>query len=207
MNLNEIVRERRSIRKFENREVPEAVLREILNDALWAPSGMNRQNWEIIAVRGEKKEQLLEVISGAGAHLKPRLEKVFPEKMVNITLQFFRNLGGAPVILLVYMPRLYIEFSPEMSHLERYHTEHNRLGNLLSAAALTQNILLLTKARGLGTCWMTGPKYVEDQINEFLGVQDKELVSVIPVGYPDQKPPAPPRKDEKIRWIGFEKTV
>lgn len=204
MNLNEIIRERRSIRKFENREVPEDVLKEILDDALWAPSGMNRQNREIIAVRGEKKDQLLEVISGAGAHLKPRLEKVFPEKMVNITLQFFRNLGGAPVILLVYVPRIYVEFRPEMSHLERYHTEHDRLGNLLSAAALIQNILLLAKARGLGTCWMTGPKYVEDQINEFLGVRDKELVSVIPVGYPEQKPPAPPRKDKKIRWIGFE---
>lgn len=204
MELKEIVRERRSIRKFENREIPEDVLKEILEDALWAPSGMNRQNWEIVAVRGEKKDKLLEVISGAGDYLKPRLEKVFPEKMVNITLQFFRNLGGAPVVLLVYVPRVYVELRPGMSNLERYHAEHDRLSYFLSAAALIQNILLLAKARGLGTCWMTGPKYVEDQINEFLGIKDKELVSVIPIGYPGQKPPAPPRKGEKIRWIGFE---
>lgn len=203
MNFSEVVRERRSIRKFENREIPEDVLKGVLEDALWAPSGMNRQNWEVVAVRGEKKEKLLEVIAGAGEHLKPRLEKIFPEKMVNLTLQFFRNLGGAPVILLVYVPRIYVEFRPEMSNLERYHTEHDRLGNFLSVAALIQNILLMAKARGLGTCWMTGPKYVEDQINEFLGVRDKELVSVIPIGYPDQKPPAPPRKDDKIRWVGF----
>lgn len=203
MNFSEVVRERRSIRKFENREIPEDVLKGVLEDALWAPSGMNRQNWEVVAVRGEKKEKLLEVIAGAGEHLKPRLEKNFPEKMVNLTLQFFRNLGGAPVILLVYVPRIYVEFRPEMSNLERYHTEHDRLGNFLSVAALIQNILLMAKARGLGTCWMTGPKYVEDQINEFLGVRDKELVSVIPIGYPDQKPPAPPRKDDKIRWVGF----
>lgn len=203
MNLSEIVRDRRSIRKFEDREIPEDVLKEILEDALWAPSGMNKQNWEVVAVRGEMKDKLLEMIDGAGAHLKPRLEKIFPEKMVNLTLQFFKNLGGAPVILLVYVPRIYVEFRPEMSNPERYHAEHDRLGFFLSAAALIQNILLLAKAKGLGTCWMTGPKYVEDRINAFLGVEGKELVAVIPVGYPDQKPPAPPRKDDRIRWIGF----
>lgn len=204
MNFSEVVRERRSVRKFENREIPEDLLKEMLEDALWAPSGMNRQNWEVVAVRGEKKDQLLEVIAGAGEYLKPRLEKVFSEKMVNLTLQFFRRLGGAPVVLLVYVPRIHVELRPEMSNLERYHAEHDRLSYFLSAAALIQNILLSARARGLGTCWMTGPKYVEDQINGFLGIKDKELVSVIPVGYPDQKPPAPPRKEDKIRWLGFE---
>ena len=38
---------------------------------------------------------------------------------------------------------------------------------------------------------MTAPKYKEDLINEIIGVKDKELVSVIPVGYPAQDPPAP----------------
>jgi nitroreductase len=204
MHISEVIRERRSIRKFEDRDIPKEVLEEILEDALWAPSGMNKQNWEIVVVRGEKKDKLIEVIGGAGAHLKSRLEKFFPEKMVSLTLQFFKNLGGAPVILLVYVPRTYVELNSKMSNLERYYNEHDRVGNFLSAAALIQNILLSAKARGLGTCWMTGPKYVEDQINEFLGMEkDKELVSVIPIGYPDQKPPAPPRKGEKIRWIGF----
>ena len=51
---------------------------------------------------------------------------------------------------------------------------------------------------------MTAPKYVEDEINDFMGIKDQELVSITPIGYPDQNPPAPPRKGEKIRWIGFE---
>lgn len=203
MNIGEIIKDRRSIRKYEDRDVPEELVREIVENALWAPSGMNRQNWDVVVVRGGEKDRLLEVIAGAGDYLRPRLEKIFPEKMVNLTLQFFKNLGGAPVILLVYMPRIYVQFSPEMSNVERYHVEHDRMANLLSAAALIQNILLLARSRGLGTCWMTGPKYVEDQISDYLGVQDRELVSVIPLGYPDQKPPAPPRKEGKVRWIGF----
>lgn len=204
MNISEAVTTRRSIRKYEDREVPVEILKELLEKALWAPSGMNRQNWEIVVVRGEQKDKLLKVIEMTGGFLKPRLEKLFPEKMVNITLQFFKNLGGAPVVLLVYIPKASFEIRTDMGSLEKYKVEHERFTNLCSASALIQNILLLAKARGLGTCWMTAPKYVEDEINEFLGITGRELVSVIPIGYPDQNPPAPPRKGDKIKWIGFE---
>ncbi len=175
MDLREIVRQRRSIRKYEKREIPRDILNEVLEDALWAPSGTNRQNWQIVAVRGAQRDKLVEAVASAGEHMKPRLEKLFKEKMVKITLQFFKDLG-----------------------------EHQRFNNLSGAAALIQNILLLAKAKGLGTCWMTAPKYVEDEINEVMGVEEQELVAVIPIGYPDQDPPAPPRKGDKIRWVGFD---
>ncbi len=204
MNLSEIVRGRRSIRKYEDREIPVELLKEILDDAVWAPSGTNRQNWEIVVVRGARKDGLLKLIDAAAVFVKPRLEKYLSGKMVNITLQFFKNLGGAPVILLVYIPKAKYEIRDGMSNLEKFRAEHGRFTDICSASALTQNILLLAKAKGLGTCWMTAPKYVEDEIGEFLGITDRELVSVIPIGYPAQDPPAPPRKGDKIKWIGFE---
>jgi nitroreductase len=203
MNLSEIIRERRSIRKYLDKDIPREVLDELLEDALWAPSGTNRQNWDVYVVKGEKKEKLLNSMILASEIFKPTLEKLFPEKMVNITMDFFKNIGGAPVVLLVYMPKHTYELKQDMSTLEKYKLEHNRLTNALSAAALIQNILLLAKEKGLGTCWMTAPKNAEDQINEEMGITEKELVSVIPIGYPDQNPPAPPRKGEKIHWIGY----
>ncbi|MDD4238022.1 MAG: nitroreductase family protein [Desulfotomaculaceae bacterium] len=207
MDISTLIRERRSIRKYQDRDVPREVIAKILEDALWAPSALNRQNWQIVAVRGEQKEKLVEAVAETNKYFKPRLEKLFSEKIVNVTLQFLRTLGGAPVLLLVYIPKLVAEIRPGMSSLERYHHEQGRLTSFLSAAALMQNILLLATAEGLGTCWMTAPKIVEDEINEVLGIEGQELVSVIPMGYPDypdQKPPAPPRKDNKVRWIGFE---
>lgn len=203
MNLSEIIRERRSIRKYLDKDIPREVLDELLEDALWAPSGTNRQNWDVYVVKGEKKEKLLNSMILASEIFKPTLEKLFPEKMVNITMDFFKNIGGAPVVLLVYMPKHTYELKQDMSTLEKYKLEHNRFTNALSAAALIQNILLLAKEKGLGTCWMTAPKNAEDQINEEMGITEKELVSVIPIGYPDQNPPAPPRKGEKIHWIGY----
>ena len=173
MNLSEIIRERRSIRKYLDKDIPREVLDELLEDALWAPSGTNRQNWDVYVVKGEKKEKLLNSMILASEIFKPTLEKLFPEKMVNITMDFFKNIGGAPVVLLVYMPKHIYELKQDMSTLEKYKLEHNRFTNVLSAAALIQNILLLAKEKGLGTCWMTAPKNAEDQINEEMGITEK----------------------------------
>ena len=203
MNLSEIIKERRSIRKYLDKDIPQEVLQELLETALWAPSGTNRQNWDIYVVKGDQREKLLECMIMAGEIFKPTLEKLFPEKMVNITMNFFKNIGGAPVLLLVYMPKHTYEIRQDMTSLEKYKLEHERYTNSLSAAALIQNILLLAKEKGLGTCWMTAPKNAEEQINKEMGITDQELVSVIPIGYPDQEPPAPKRKGDKLHWIGY----
>jgi nitroreductase len=45
---------------------------------------------------------------------------------------------------------------------------------------------------------------MEEEINAFLGMEGRELVSIVPLGYPDQSPPAPPRKENVVRWVGFD---
>lgn len=203
MDVSTAIRGRRSIRKYRNDEVPRELLEEVLEEALWAPSGMNRQEWQLVVVRGETRDRLARVIAESARYIRPRLEELFKEKIVRLTLQFFANLGDAPVIVCVYIPKEKFTITEDMPGLQRYHTEFRRYNALLSASALMQNLLLAAYARGLGTCWMTAPKYLEDEINAVLGVEDLELVALTPIGYPDQSPPVPPRKGEKIRWIGF----
>jgi len=57
-NLFEIIKGRRSVRKFKPDPVPEEELREILEAATWAPSAGNTQEWRFIVVRdpGLKRE-------------------------------------------------------------------------------------------------------------------------------------------------------
>ncbi len=199
--LVKVMTGRRSIRKYLEKEIPREVLEGVINTALWAPSGMNRQDWEIVIVSGKTRENLAKIVSRSKKHILPHLEKLFPEKIIKISLQVFENFGGAPVVLLVYVPRDIPNISPEMNDVERYHTEFKRFNRLLSASALVQNLLLAAYAKGLGTCWMTGPKYMEEEINKLVGMEDRELVALIPIGYPDQSPPAPPRKPGVVKWI------
>jgi nitroreductase len=106
---------------------------------------------------------------------------------VEATKQFFRKLGGAPVLVFAYYEPC--SELPETS--------------IQTVAAAIQNLLLAAHAEGLGACWMTGPLHVADQINAFLDIQGKKLVAVIPMGYPDQSPPAPKRKPNRIVFEGF----
>ena len=52
MDVYEAVKSRRAVRGFLDRPVPAEVLRRVLADAAWAPSGSNLQPWHVYAVTG-----------------------------------------------------------------------------------------------------------------------------------------------------------
>jgi nitroreductase len=56
MNVTEALKARTSIRAFKTDPVPEALVREIIDVARYAPSGGNLQPWKVIAVAGAERE-------------------------------------------------------------------------------------------------------------------------------------------------------
>ena len=189
MDLYEAIKGRRSIRKFRPDPIPREVLQRVLEMAIWAPSGMNLQNWYFVVMTGERKQGLVEIVSSGYHHIEPVLKEVFAEKpeVLTFTSRFFKRLGGAPVLVFAY-------YEPTKERPET---------SVQTVAAAIQNLLLAAHADGLGACWMTGPVHVGKQINEFLGIHDKTLVAVIPMGYPDESPPAPKRKLNRVVYEGF----
>jgi nitroreductase len=200
MNLSSVIHERRSIRKYRPDPVPKALLKEIIQTAFWAPTGQNRQNWQVVVVGGKSRDRVAEAVSKVRPFIEAGLRTSLPEPVVKRSMTFFENFGDAPVLILVYIPWIPLAVNEKMGNVERFKVERFRFSSLLSAGALAQNILLLAREKGLGTCWMTAIKAAEDEINKVVGIQNSELVACIPIGYPDQTPPIPPRK-EKIRWV------
>lgn len=191
MDLELAIKERRSIRKFRTDPVPKAVIEDILRLSMWAPSGMNQQNWYFIAVTKEKLSKLLLISKRAfHEHIERSLSEIFRDQpqIVLTTERFFSTFGNAPVVLLAY----------------RIPTVEGDLTDIQSVAAAIQNLLLAAHARGIGGCWMTGPTHLEAEINKLVAVKDMRLQAVIPMGYPDERPPAPKRKPERIGWMGFD---
>ena len=56
MNVSAALRARISVRAFKPDPIPAAVVREILDDARYAPSGGNLQPWKVIAVAGAERD-------------------------------------------------------------------------------------------------------------------------------------------------------
>lgn len=66
--MNEIIHSllnRRSVRKYEDRQVPDELLDQVLSAGLYAPTGMNRQNIVTVAVRDRETRDLLSRLNAA----------------------------------------------------------------------------------------------------------------------------------------------
>ena len=188
MDIVEAIKGRRSVRKFKPQGVPREKLEKILELAQWAPSGMNRQEWYFVVVRGEKREELLKLFGSAFETFRPNLEKVFSAKpkMIEAMKHFFQTYGEAPVFILAYAGK---------SASGQWDTH--------STAVALQNLFLAAYAEGLGTVWSDGILVKEQEINALMGVEERKLVAVVPVGYPDEGPRVPPRREGRVQWVGF----
>ena len=58
-NLLNLMKARRSIRRYQDRPVPEEMIEQLLEAARWAPSSTNSQPWEFIVVRDEAVRRLV----------------------------------------------------------------------------------------------------------------------------------------------------
>lgn len=65
MDVLEAIKGRRSIRAFKNQEVPEEIIKKLIEAARWAPSAGNIQPWKFVVVRKpEIKRRLAEAALG-----------------------------------------------------------------------------------------------------------------------------------------------
>jgi len=124
MDVKEAIEKRKSIRKFKNKEIPDSIIKEVIDAARRAPSGHNLQPWHFVIVKG--KENLL----------KFREQKVFVRDWVY----------EAPVVIVccsekeVYSPHSIKEHEGEMTII-----------NLSLASAF---LALRATELGLGTCFV-----------------------------------------------------
>jgi nitroreductase len=190
MDLYEAIHHRRSHRMYKPDLPSRDALERVIDAALWAPSGTNAQAWEITVMAGKIRDEFVELVSQATKFLLPELQKAgFPEKAQEFVMKFFKNLGGAPVVIAVTINK-----NPDPGM---------HIANIQSGAALMQNLLLAAEAEGLGTCWMTGANYLEEAILKFLGKTEQQLLAITPIGFSAKEPPVPPRKGREVRWQGF----
>lgn len=59
VNMIETISKRRSIRKYQTREVDEEKLTEILKAAMFAPSAMHRRPWEFVVIKDKQTKEKL----------------------------------------------------------------------------------------------------------------------------------------------------
>jgi nitroreductase len=190
----ELIKTRRSIRKFRSDPVPKTTIEKILNAAIEAPSGKNRQNWRFYVVTGEKRNQYLTLSQKSWLNIKDILKERLKPSLYDFTERFFFTLGEAPVIVFCYS---------QNSVDEKYLTS---IGSVYMAV---QNLNLAAFAEGLGCCTMGAPLEIKDEVDRFLDIKAEknesskpELLCAVAMGWPDHSPPKAARSlDKKVTWL------
>ncbi len=190
-----LLKARRSFRKFKPDPISKEIIQKLLDAAIEAPSGKNRQNWRFYVLTGKKRDQYLTLSKKSWSGIKDILEKRLKPSLYQFTERFFYTLGDAPVIILCY------------SHNDAEERDLTSIGSVYMAV---ENLNLAATAEGLGACTMGAPLEIKDEINDFLGVSELpefksghlQLLCAVVLGYPDHDPPKAPRqRDGRITWL------
>jgi len=195
MDVFEAIHRRRAVRRYRPDPVRDEDIHTILDAANWAPSAMNRQQWEFVVVTGNKIRDMGESYR---AIIEEYTKNWDPSPLRGALtreefIRFAGTYGGAPVVIVVLT---------DAADTPDFHK-----ANIESASAAMENLLLAATALGLGTCWMTGPLRDETALRTILSIPEgKEIVAVTPLGFPSEVPAGQPRLDpelaRKVRWVG-----
>ena len=156
--------DRRSVRKFQAREVPETLLREILEKAMKAPTTGNMQLYSVIVTRTQEMK-----------------EKLVP-------LHFSQPAAaGAPVILTVcadlYRFTRWCEASNADAGFDNFLSFTSAFADALIYA---QQIVTIAENEGLGTCYLGTVTYNAPEISRLLELPKLVVpVACLAIGWPD----------------------
>ena len=133
MEISQAIRERRSIRLYQNKPVEDEKIRQLIEAARLAPSAKNRQPWRfIIETDDDRKKQVSDIMK---AFFKEGIDYPDYVKSINLSARIIRR---APVIIWVLKDR----------------DESWDSSDLLSIGAAIENMCLSAVDLGLGTVWL-----------------------------------------------------
>ena len=168
----ESIKQRRTIRKYSNREVSDALLNQLLEVSGRTPTMGNLQLYSVVITRDDHQKALL-----SPAH--------FDQPMVK----------GAPVVLTFCAD---FRRTTLWANARKGHPGYDNLLSFMNAATdallYCQTFCNLAEAEGLGTCFLGTTIYQPQPIIDTLKLPRLVFpVATITLGWPDEQPAQPER--------------
>lgn len=191
-----VLRERRSVRGFLEKEVPDALLQKVFSMAAQTPSNCNTQPWMVHVASGEKaaliKQGLLDAMSkGEFSMDYPYLGQytgVYKERQYDAAKQLYSAMSIAREDKAA-------RHAAFLRNFEFFGAPHAafmfiRDGDLREAADLgmyAQSLMLSLQAHGLASCPQTALSFHCDLVRDVLGVpEDQKLLFGLSFGFEDE---------------------
>jgi len=170
MTAKECIKGRRSIRKFKSDKVDHALLGEIVETASYAPSWKHTQITRYIALEGALKDKVADTCTDAYPH----------------NGEIMKN---APMLIAVTIIKNRSGFERDGS----YSTIREGGWQMYDAGVASEAFCLAAYEKGIGSVIMG--IFDPEKTAKLLNLpEDRDVIALIPIGYPDEEPTAPKRK-------------
>lgn len=180
--MAQLIKERRSIRKFKSDKVSNEILEELLEVASWAPNHKLTEPWRFIVYKDEGNKVLANIMAEIVAK-GPK--KKSPEEVK-------ARFESIPAHIIVVMNENPNHFVKEEDYA--------------ATCALIQNFQLAAWERGLGVLWKAEAFLTSQEFRNGVGVKPGEkIAAILHVGYPDITPNSSSRTPIKEKLTIIEK--
>jgi nitroreductase len=189
MELVDAMRCAPTSRRFTGEAVPEEVVRRVLDNARFAPSGGNRQGWRVVVVRDAERRRALrdlylpawrkymEATGGAQVLRDPDAVDARRARMIQRADEYATHLDEVPVHLVVGVAL------GDVLATDSKLSRQSIVGGA-SIYPFVQNVLLGLRDAGLGAAMTTLLVPAEAEVKQLLGLpEDVALAAHIGVGH------------------------
>lgn len=186
-SITDVIRRRRTIKPacFSDAPIDDDVVREILENANWAPTHGQTEPWRFAVFTGDARQRLATFLASTYKTITPP-ESFKPKKFEGMS----RNAMLAPVVIAVGMKR---QASGKISELDE----------IMAVACAVQNMHLTATAHGLGGFWSTNVAATSGAMAEYIGLTDQDkALGLFYLGHTSVDWPSSKRGDinEKVTW-------
>jgi nitroreductase len=201
--LADLIKSRRSVRRWQDKPVPEELILQAIELATWAPNGGNKQNWRFYIIQNKDIiNKIADTVAASNNMVVSWPEaKGYKEMSPDLGARssFFRN---APVLIAVAAAKyqspvdIVLEAREKTDPQAKIIREWRNIANtrIQSVASAIAYLLLIIHQMGLGAVWMAGPIQAKGQLENILNVPPElDLMAFLPIGYPAEIPEAKPR--------------
>lgn len=178
----EVIKRRRSIRKYLPDQIKDEELNAILEAALFAPSGHNEQPWHFLVIRNKE--------------LIDRMSEKAKEAMACSNIDWIAKIGQNPRRHIFHNAPTVVVISGRKGSYSA----------LVDCSAATQNMLLAAESLGIGSCWIGLANFFfqqEEEMKKLPIPEGYEPFYAVTLGYkdPSHRPVAPERRRDVFAYI------
>ncbi len=194
-DIFETILHRRSIRRFEPKQIEEAALQQIMQAGLYAPSAGGRQGVIFVVCQDKEVNERLGKIKRANSNFQMSTETSFvshEQPSIVDDARLTNAFYDAPTVITMFAPKNFL-FSAE------------------DCAAAAENMMLAADALGIGSCYIGqgwtafADPYGQKILQQWSIPTDHYAVMQFLLGYPragDKHPAPKPRKEGRIIRVG-----